>query len=138
MHYLQIAVVSLAVTVLFNFGVSVFQPAMFGARADLTRATNPWSFTNTASNGGVTIASSTVTNLQMTATTTALANINVVTSDTATSSVLLGCIQATATSTATPVKLMLYASTSIASSASYGGGTQIGFVTFGYGKCPRI
>lgn len=71
-------------------------------------------------------------------TTTSAGNVVITTSDTATSSLLVGCIQTTATSTVTPVKLLLYASTSITASASFGGGTQQGFTTWGYGKCPRI
>jgi hypothetical protein len=65
----------------------------------------------------------------------------ITTTNAATSSASVGCIQTTATSTATPIKLTLYAtSTTVvngtAITTSFGSGTMAGFVTWGFGTCP--
>jgi hypothetical protein len=54
------------------------------------------------------------------------------TSNTATSTASVGCVQTVATSTATPIRLLFTASTT----ATAISGTQSGFVLWGYGKCP--
>lgn len=56
------------------------------------------------------------------------------TSNTATSSVAVGCVQTTATSTDTPIRFLIG---SIAStSASHTGNNSVGHVMWGYGTCP--
>jgi hypothetical protein len=80
-----------------------------GATTARTTITNPWTFANA---------------------TTTTKNIDTGTSNTATSSILVGCIQTTATSTATPVKLE-FVTTGATS-------TYAGTAFWGYGKCPRI
>lgn len=60
------------------------------------------------------------------------------TANTATSTGIVGCIQSYATSTETAIKQMLFASTTITAANTYGGGTQRGFVTWGYGTCPNL
>lgn len=78
-------------------------PILFGATTARTTITNPWTFS---------------------ATTTMNSNLVVTTADTATSSVQVGCIQTTATSTATPIKLQAT--------------TTPGTAYWSYGKCPKI
>lgn len=56
------------------------------------------------------------------------------TTDTATSTTKLGCIQVTATSTATPVKLII-GNINTAASSSYASGST-GFVNWAFGNCP--
>ena len=53
-----ISVLALLLAVL---GLGSMPMPSFGARADLTTATNPWTFTSTGTEGGVSIASSTIT-----------------------------------------------------------------------------
>lgn len=64
----------------------------------------------------------------------------VTTTNTATSTTALGCVQTTATSTVTPIKIMFFASTTLnidgASITSGFGGTQAGLVLWGFGNCP--
>lgn len=59
----------------------------------------------------------------------------VTTSNTATSEVQVGCIQMTATSTASPVKLVLGIPSSTATTSQYGA-TTLGAVYYAYGTCP--
>lgn len=54
------------------------------------------------------------------------------TTNAATSTTAVGCVQTTATSTATPIRLLYTASTT----ATAISGTQAGFVLWGYGTCP--
>lgn len=56
----------------------------------------------------------------------------VTTTNTATSTASVGCIQATATSTVTPIRFLYVASTT----ATALSGTQAGYVLWGYGTCP--
>ena len=79
----------------------------------------------------------------LTSTTTMSANLVITTTNAATSSVQVGCVQTYATSTATPIKQMFYASSTLAIDTTvvttdYGGGTMQGLVLWGFGKCPRI
>lgn len=60
------------------------------------------------------------------------AGLTVTTSNTATSTTILGCTQTYATSTASPIRLLFTASTT----ATAISGTQAGFVLWGYGTCP--
>lgn len=57
----------------------------------------------------------------------------VTTSNSATSTASLGCIQTTATSTATAIRLLIHSTTS---PSTVGGQTASGFVAWGYGSCP--
>lgn len=59
----------------------------------------------------------------------------VTTTNSATSTASLGCIQTTATSTATAIRLMMSPVNSTASTTN-GGATASGFVIWGYGSCP--
>ena len=62
--------------------------------------------------------------------------LNVTTSNTATSTAKIGCVQTYATSTATAVRFVIG---SIAtSSTSYGGTNTIGLVGWQYGSCPNL
>jgi hypothetical protein len=88
-------------------------------------------------------AAATFTGLTTSATTTAGGNVDVTTTNAATSTVIVGCVQTYATSTATPIKQMFFASSTLnidgaSITAGFGGGTQQGIVLWGYGKCPRI
>ena len=87
---------------------------LFGATTARTTITNPWIFSATTTNN---------------------ANVVVTTTNAATSSVQVGCIQMTATSTATPIKLLVnqQATTTTLDSA-----TPRGVVLWAFGKCPRI
>lgn len=63
------------------------------------------------------------------------------TTNTATSTTKLGCIQTIATSTATPIKLTLFASSSpsiygVAVTNSFGTPNPSGFVVWSFGNCP--
>lgn len=60
------------------------------------------------------------------------AGLTVSTSNTATSTTAVGCVQTVATSTATPIRLLYTASTT----ANAITGTQAGFVLWGFGTCP--
>lgn len=62
---------------------------------------------------------------------TILSGLNVTTSNTATSSTVVGCVQTTATSTATPIRFLY--TTSATTTVS---GTASGSVAWGYGTCP--
>jgi hypothetical protein len=55
-------------------------------------------------------------------------------SNTATSSIAVGCIDTYATSTATPIRLMMGEMNASASS-TYGGAGDAGFVVWGFGAC---
>lgn len=59
--------------------------------------------------------------------------VTVTTSNSATSTVSLGCIQTTATSTATPVRLVIGSS---GATTSYQGSVATGVVGWQYGSCP--
>lgn len=60
----------------------------------------------------------------------------VTTSNSATSTVSLGCIQTVATSTATAIRLIIGTSNTAASS-TWSTATNGGFVNWGYGSCPN-
>ena len=64
--------------ILFLVSSSLFggSGSLFGARADLTTVTNPWTFSNSASDGGVTSASTTITTLKIGQNGTALTRVN--------------------------------------------------------------
>ena len=58
----------------------------------------------------------------------------------ATSSITVGCVDTFATSTASPIKFMLFASSSLtidttSITAGFGGGTSEGLVLWGFGSC---
>ena len=60
--------------------------------------------------------------------------------DTATSSITVGCIDTYATSTASPIKYMLFASSTLnidgaSVTGGFGGGTMEGLVLWGFGSC---
>ena len=61
-------------------------------------------------------------------------DLTVTTANTATSSVEVGCLQTTATSTATPVRFVL--SSTGTTTATFGAGTANGGVSWQYGTCP--
>lgn len=94
----------------------------------------------------ITAATSYITNLETTGSTTVESvlnvsgNVNIAgstttisTSNTATSSLKLGCIQTTATSTATPVRFVIGSS---GATTSYQGLNSVGVVGWQYGTCP--
>ncbi len=61
-------------------------------------------------------------------------NLTVTTSNTATSTATVGCIQTYATSTLTPVRIVL--SSTGTTTATFGAGTANGGVSWQYGSCP--
>ena len=65
---------------------------------------------------------------------TSFTSLNVITSDAATSTTALGCVQTVATSTATPIRVVY--STIATSSPTYTGTNTIGLVGWQYGNCP--
>lgn len=79
-----------------------------------------------ATSGGFKVGNTTVIN--------GLGNITLPTSDTATSTIALGCIQTTATSTATAIRLVI--GSVATSSATYRGTNTVGLVGWQYGTCP--
>lgn len=99
----------------------------FGAITD----TSYFDYFNAATGGGFQINGVTVHSASVLKTTTAGGTLNVTTSDTATSTSILGCVQTTATSTQTAIRLLYntQATTSIS-------GTAAGTVVWGYGTCP--
>lgn len=91
-------------------------------------------------NGPVTLNSTLTSNGAITTTgdaTVSGGTLNVVTANTATSTVKVGCIQTTATSTATPIKMTLGVTGSTATTTFYGG-TSKGVVYWEYGTCPAL
>lgn len=78
--------------------------------------------------------------LAVTGATTLSSTLTQTTSNTATSTAEFGCVESTATSTASPIKVMYIASTtiggSVVSTAGFGGGTAQGLVLWGFGNCP--
>lgn len=60
-------------------------------------------------------------------------NLTVTTSNTATSTTAVGCIQTTATSTATPVRLVIGSS---GATTTHQGTNSVGVVGWQYGSCP--
>lgn len=93
---------------------NVVEP-LFGATTARTTITNPWTFSATSTNN---------------------ANIIVTTTNSATSSVQVGCIQTTATSTDTPIRWVI--GSTVQATSTYQGATSQGAVVWQYGKCPRI
>lgn len=71
-------------------------------------------------------------------TTTAGGTLTLATSNTATSTAIIGCINTYATSTATAVKLVFGtgAGASSVATTTFGNGTMIGLAGFAYGSCP--
>lgn len=106
-----ILVLSIGGGVLGSYIPSIVQGAVYGATLARTVITNPWTFS---------------------ATTTLNANLKVTTTDAATSTIEVGCIQTYATSTATPWRSVV-----VASSTQMAPGYQ-GLMLAQYGKCPRI
>jgi len=78
--------------------------------------------TTLTTTGAATLASATVTGTLVQST-----------SDTATTSARVGCIQTTATSTATPVRIVIGSS---GATTTYQGGAGIGVVAWQFGTCP--
>ena len=68
------------------------------------------------------------------ATTTDAGNIVITTSNAATSSIQVGCVQTVATSTLTPIQLSFEVANNATTTYS---GTSNGFVAWKFGKCPR-
>lgn len=91
------------------------QTATFGATTARTTITNPWTFS---------------------ATTTMNGNLVVTTSNSATSTLQIGCIQMYATSTATAIRLELSTTTALATYT--GGPAPTGVVAWRYGYCPKL
>ncbi|MDO8481628.1 MAG: hypothetical protein Q7S75_00920 [bacterium] len=65
----------------------------------------------------------------------------ITTSNSATSTLSVGCIQTTATSTATPIKLTLFATSTVnidgaSVTSGFGGSAVQGFVLWAFGSCP--
>lgn len=127
MNYIKINHLSLLI-IAFLVASNLFggSSGMFGA-LDRTTVSNPWTFT-----GAVTM-SSTLTQTGDATFGGGSGAIVVTTTNTATSSVQVGCVQTTATSTATPIKIVL---SSIATSSPAFGDTTIGLVGWKYGSCP--
>ncbi len=86
----------------------------FGATVARTTITNPWTFS---------------------ATTTMSKPLIITTTNAATSTLQIGCIQTVATSTASPIRLML---SSIATSSVGYGETSFGLVGWRFGTCPNL
>lgn len=66
---------------------------------------------------------------------TTFTSLNVATSNSATSTTAVGCVQTVATSTATAIRLVY--SSIATSSATYSGTNTIGLVGWQYGNCPN-
>lgn len=67
-------------------------------------------------------------------------DLTVTSSNSATSSIVVGCVETYATSTASPIKQMFFASSTLnidgaAVAAGFGGGTMQGLVLWGFGSC---
>lgn len=92
----------------------------------------PIQTTSTFAAGATTITGT----LTVSATSTLNGNLNVVTSNTATSSIQVGCIQTVATSTLTPIAVTF--STIATTTTMANGLSNNGFVLWQYGKCPRV
>lgn len=97
------------------FGGYISHENSLGATAARTTITSPWTFS---------------------ATTTANGNITVTSSNAATSTIDVGCIQTYATSTATPHHFAI-ANTGNATT-TFDGSSSNFFLVDRYGKCPRI
>jgi hypothetical protein len=103
--------------ILGTVGVNYWQAAgpLFGATTARTTITNPWTFSNA---------------------TTTTKNIDTGTSNTATSTIIVGCNQFYATSTASPMRVIpaAFASTTV----TFGNGTSGFPLVAVFGACPRI
>ncbi len=92
----------------------------------------------------VTLGATTVASLVVTGDVTVNGGTETITTtNTATSTLAVGCIQGVATSTATPIKQMLFATSTtiingVTVSTSFGGGTMAGIMLWGYGTCPSL
>lgn len=96
---------------------------------DRTTVGNPWTFASTLNVTGVpTFTADAVFN-------GGASGITVTTSNTATSSIIVGCVNTYATSTATAIK-MFPGAINTSASTTYTGGTVGGFVVWAYGNCP--
>lgn len=73
--------------------------------------------------------------MTVTGTTTINGNVVIPTSNTATSSIQVGCIQTTATSTATPIRLAFSTANNATTTFT---GTAFGLAAWEFGKCPKI
>jgi len=108
MKYLITGIVSVVVSVgLFLSFMPQATTSTLGAVTERTTISNPWTF---------------------------LSNVTLSTSNTATSTLQVGCIQTTATSTATPVSIT-FATAQIATTTSSGTESD-GMVAWRYGSCP--
>ena len=85
---------------------------------------------------GATTARTTITNPWTFSATTTGANVILTTTNTATSTLQVGCVQSTATSTDTPIRWVI--GSTVAATGTYQGATSQGAVVWQYGKCPRI
>lgn len=131
MDYLKQNHLSIAVVVFLV--VSAF---MGGSTNDLG-ALDRTTFTNPVTFSGAVTHSGTLTQTGDATFSGGDGAIVVTTSNTATSSVEVGCIQMTATSTATPIKLVFGNGSGASSAATTTfGGTMIGLAGFAYGTCP--
>lgn len=134
MDYLKRNHLSLLIIVYLVVAPMFGGSGMLGA-LDRTTVGNPWTFS-----GAVTHSS--------TFTQTGDATFNggdgavvITTSNTATSSIEVGCIQMTATSTASPTKLTFFASSTLnidgaSVTSGFGGSAVQGLVLWAYGTCP--
>jgi hypothetical protein len=97
------------------FGGYIGHENNLGATAARTTITSPWTFS---------------------ATTTMNGNLTLTTTNTATSSAQVGCIQTTATSTVTPIRFVI--GNTQAASTTFQGSNSNFTVLAQYGSCPRI
>jgi len=121
MDYIKLIVSAVLGGIIVLAGSAFFAPKgaeapSFGAAANVTTVGNPWVFSNTSS--GITF-SGTITQS---------------TSNTATTSFKGGCIQTTATSTATPIRLVI--GSAQAATTTFQGSNANFTVLAQFGTCP--
>jgi hypothetical protein len=110
-----------------------FYPQVQGAFGTI-KDTSYFDYFNAATGGGFQINGTTIFNATTLTTPTAGGTLTLTTSNTATSTAIIGCIQTYATSTATPVYLSL--TTSQTASTTFAG-TGLGNVMWAFGSCPK-
>lgn len=127
------AVIAVIISCVAFFGSGT--KALFGSA---TYCTDGYTcVTNLETQGNQIVDGSTTLNGGMTLTGTSTSgNLVIPTSNTATSSMQVGCIQTTATSTATPVHLAFTISQTATTTTT--GTAGVGFVVLLYGKCPGV
>lgn len=110
------------------------------AAADVMRAVGTLRASSTLQSTGAVRFYSTLTT---DATTTMSANLLITQLNTATSSLRVGCVQTVATSTATPINMTFWASSTLnidgaSVTSGFGGNAVQGLVLWSFGNCPRI